>query len=54
VWPSINEFSIKNLKWAGGGGLRFNLNPGDPANIRLDFAMGKNTSGLYLTLGEAF
>ena len=54
VWPSIDELSLNNLKWAGGGGLRFDLNPGDPTNIRLDFAVGKNTSGLYLTLGEAF
>ncbi len=54
VWPSMDEFTVNNIKWAGGGGLRFNLNPGDPTNIRLDFAVGKNTSGLYLTFGEAF
>ena len=54
VWPSMDEFSLSNLKWATGGGLRFNLNPGDTTNIRLDFAVGKNTSGLYLTFGEAF
>jgi len=54
VWSSMDEINLNNIKWAGGGGLRFNLNPGDPTNIRLDFAAGRETSGLYLTFGEAF
>jgi hypothetical protein len=54
VWPSADEFSLKNVKSAGGAGIRFNLNPGDTTNLRLDFAMGKNTKGFYLTFGEAF
>ena len=54
VMPSWNEIDLNQTKWAAGGGLRFNLNPGDTTNIRLDVAAGPNTSGLYLTLGEAF
>jgi len=54
VWPAWNEIDLNLTKWAAGGGLRFNLNPGDTTNLRLDIATGPNTSGLYLTLGEAF
>jgi hypothetical protein len=54
VWPAWNEIDLNLTKWAAGGGLRFNLNPGDTTNLRLDIATGQNTSGLYLTLGEAF
>ena len=54
VWPAWNEIDLNLTKWAAGGGLRFNLNPGDTTNLRLDIAAGPNTSGLYLTLGEAF
>lgn len=54
VWPAWDEIDLSLIKWAVGGGLRFNINPGDTTNLRLDFAAGPNTSGLYLTLGEAF
>lgn len=46
VWPSMNRFQIHDLKIAAGAGLRFNLNPGDTTNLRIDYAIGKNTSGL--------
>lgn len=54
VWPNLNEIDMSLTKWAAGGGLRFNLNPGDTTNLRVDFAAGPNTTGLYITLGEAF
>lgn len=41
-------------KWAGGGGLRFTLNRPDHLNIRLDYGLGRQSTGLYLTIGEAF
>ena len=50
-WAGID---LNQIKWAAGGGLRFNLNPGDTTNLRIDFAAGPNTTGLYLTIGEAF
>jgi hypothetical protein len=40
--------------WAAGGGLRYNTNKRDKNNIRLDYGFGKGTSGIYLTIGEAF
>lgn len=54
VWSEWNEIDLNLTKWALGGGLRFNLNPEDTTNIRLDVAAGPNTTGFYLSLGEAF
>ena len=54
VWHSFNQMHLDRTRLAAGGGLRFNLNKVDPTNIRIDYAVGKNTSGLYLTIGEAF
>ena len=54
VWPNFSSIGLKNLKWAAGGGLRFNLNPHDPVNLRFDFGFGEHVTGYYLTLAEAF
>ncbi|MBD3386034.1 hypothetical protein GF407_14050 [candidate division KSB1 bacterium] len=43
-----------NLKYTYGLGLRFQLNPKENINVRLDFGFGKESSGLYLAIGEAF
>lgn len=54
VWNSFNNLGLEDMHFSAGGGLRFNLNKEDPTNIRLDYGIGKNTSGLYITIGEAF
>ena len=54
VWNSFNNLSIDNTFLSAGGGIRFNLNEQDPTNIRIDYGIGSNSSGLYLTIGEAF
>ncbi len=41
-------------KVAYGAGLRFTVNRRDHLNIRLDYGIGRQSSGLYLTIGEAF
>jgi outer membrane protein assembly factor BamA len=41
-------------KAAYGAGLRFTVNRRDQLNLRLDYGLGRNSSGLYLTIGEAF
>lgn len=41
-------------KTAYGAGLRFTLNRVDHLNIRVDYGFGKQSSGFYLTIGEAF
>ncbi|KAB7728682.1 BamA/TamA family outer membrane protein [Rudanella paleaurantiibacter] len=41
-------------KGAYGGGLRFTLNRRDHLNLRLDYGIGRQSTGFYLTIGEAF
>lgn len=41
-------------KAAYGAGLRFTFNRRDHLNIRADYALGRASSGFYLTVGEAF
>ena len=43
-----------DVKYTYGAGLRFAVNRKDHLNARLDYALGKNTSGIYFTIGEAF
>ncbi len=51
----IDQMAIGDLKLAGGLGLRFQLDPKEKINIRLDYGIGENnSSGVYLTIGEAF
>lgn len=54
VWNRFDSFTLKHYKWTAGVGLRFNINKADPTNIRIDYGIGKHTSGFYLQFGEAF
>lgn len=45
---------LNALKGAYGAGLRFTLNRRDHLNLRLDYGLGRQSSGFYLTVGEAF
>ena len=54
VAPSWLEVHLENFHYTVGGGLRFVLDREKKINIRLDAGFGKNTSGYYLTIGEAF
>ena len=54
VWKNFRDNAVTNFKWTSGLGLRFDLNPRDTNNLRLDFGMGSHTSGFYLMFGEAF
>jgi len=44
----------EHLRWNAGAGLRFALDRRQKINARLDYGFGKNESGFYLTVGEAF
>jgi outer membrane protein assembly factor BamA len=54
VSPTISSMQIKYTYLNGGAGLRFALNKNDKINLRLDFGVGKNSTGFYFTVGEAF
>ena len=45
---------FSDIKYTYGAGLRFNVNRKDHLNIRLDYATGPGTDGIYFTIGEAF
>ncbi|TRX54286.1 BamA/TamA family outer membrane protein [Fulvivirga sp. M361] len=54
VARSVDSFSLGDFKWAGGGGLRLMINEKDRLNVRVDYGIGKDTSGLYFGLSESF
>ena len=54
VMPKLGDLALDNTKWTVGAGLRYNVNKTDPTYIRIDYGFGKETSGLYVTFGEAF
>lgn len=54
VAPSISKFTFSTLKPSYGLGLRFMINESEKVNIRFDYAWGKETSGFYLEITEAF
>jgi hypothetical protein len=54
VAPRVSDFALKNVKIAGGGGLRFLLFPKKDVFTRLDFAFTRESTGFYIFIGEAF
>jgi outer membrane protein assembly factor BamA len=54
VASSMTSFQLKNFKYSYGFGLRFKILPREGTNLRLDFAWGKKTSGIYFSANEAF
>lgn len=54
VAEGFEDFGFNNLKYSFGLGIRFKIAPKEGTNLRLDFAWGKRTSGIYFTAGEAF
>ena len=54
VAPQISAFSLPGLHYAAGGGLRFKIDRKENVNIRVDYAVGKGSNGVYVVFGEAF
>lgn len=54
VWGRFDEISFSNPKYSAGGGIRFNFNPEDTINLRIDYGISPHGRGLYITIGEAF
>ena len=54
VAREMSGFALKDMKHSFGLGLRYMLNPDEKMNIRFDYAIGKDSSGFYITLFEAF
>jgi outer membrane protein assembly factor BamA len=54
VAPDLRRIEFNNLKYSLGAGLRYKLDAREGTNLRLDFAWGKGSTGLYVTVQEAF
>jgi outer membrane protein assembly factor BamA len=54
VADQIRGLAMDRFWLAGGIGLRFAWNPEERINLRLDYGAGKNSSGMYITITEAF
>ena len=54
VADKIGHLGLKRFWFAGGIGLRFAWNPDERVNLRLDYGVGKNSNGIYITVTEAF
>ena len=54
VAPTVDRFGLNRFWVAGGLGLRFFWNPEERISLRLDYGVGNNSSGLYVTVTEAF
>jgi outer membrane protein assembly factor BamA len=54
VAPDLRQFEFDNLKYSLGAGLRYKFDAREGTNVRLDFAWGKGSTGLYVTVQEAF
>ncbi len=54
VADKMSLWGITEFKFAGGAGIRFLLNREEHIAFRLDMGFGSNSSGVYLTVTEAF
>ena len=54
VANTFSDFKLQQMKYTYGLGLRILINKKERIHIRLDAGFGKDTSGFYLTIGEAF
>jgi hypothetical protein len=54
VMRDWRDFALRELHPSFGGGVRFRLTPAERINLRIDYAAGRGSSGLYFALGEAF
>ena len=54
VASGFSKFRIKNLKYSYGAGLRFRFDDEELLDLRADVGFGKNTSGFYFSLNQAF
>ena len=54
VAESFGKFTGGSVLPSGGAGLRYRLTEENHVNLRADYAWGKNSSALYISIAEAF
>jgi outer membrane protein assembly factor BamA len=54
VARNYSDYRLSQFKTSLGFGLRFLFDPKERINVRADFGFGRNTSGVYFAIEEAF
>jgi len=54
VAHDVGDFRLSDFNYSLGGGIRYLLSREEGITVRLDFGLGEGSSGVYITLGEAF
>ena len=54
VASSFSKFELNNFKGSYGFGIRFRIDEIELIDLRADIGFGKNTSGIYFSLNQAF
>ncbi len=54
VAPSWQDFSLNNLKYSLGGGLRYLFDPDEGLVLRLDLGVARDDFGFYISVLQAF
>jgi outer membrane translocation and assembly module TamA len=54
VAESFGKLTGDGILPSGGAGLRYRLTDDNHVNLRVDYAWGKNSSALYVSIAEAF
>jgi outer membrane protein assembly factor BamA len=54
VAPRGKSFELDEFKYSAGAGLRIMMNAQQRINLRIDYAFGKDSRGVYVSLFEAF
>ncbi|MCP4726699.1 MAG: BamA/TamA family outer membrane protein [bacterium] len=54
VGKKFSDIEFNDLKHSVGFGFRYTVSKKERVKIRMDFGFGKNSSGMYITLNEAF
>lgn len=54
VAHNLAQIDYYNLKCAAGGGIRFALKKDERLNLRIDYGVARNSTGVYLLVSEAF
>jgi len=54
VMRDWRSFSVKDLKYSYGAGIRYAINKKEKLNLRLDYGLGEHTQALYFGVSETF
>jgi len=54
VADELSHFKFGGFKYSRGWGIRYKISREEGTNLRLDFGFGRGTSGVYVTVNEAF